>query len=192
MKKYEKITLIITSILIILFTIIFNKDEEVLDNNEIKEEQKEIIIPEEIIIEEDKKVELIKEEPKKTETKKIEPKKQETKKEKTTPIVEYTCPEGYTLNNTKCLHTEPAYLGCPTNYHESSDGTISGCITFSEGYNTEDECPSNQIKIKMITLDGTPSKYECYPVHPKEYICNEGYTKNNANTCTITIDATKK
>ena len=105
---------------------------------------------------------------------------------------EYTCPNGFTLNGTKCTITIDAHYDCPKGSHSSSDGNISGCIIFSEAVETPTgDCPVDQIMITQISLGG-PNKYMCYPLHNKVLTCYEGYTLVNNNKCTATIDATKK
>lgn len=214
-KKIIIIISIIVLLLLILTTIFViahnknNKKQEIKEEPKIEEkieipEEKEekIEVPEETEEPkvEEKKEEVKKEEPKKETTKPStptkptkpsEPTKPTTPTQPTTPTVTYTCPNGYTLNGTKCSITVDAVLDCPSGKHSSSDGNLSGCIDFNEGFETQDSCPSNHIQIKMITLDGTPSKYYCYPVHPKVYTCEQGFTLSGTK-CTKTINATKK
>lgn len=105
----------------------------------------------------------------------------------TTPIITYSCPNGYTLNGTKCTTTIDANLVCPDNTTESINNS---CINLSEGYETPtEECPSGNILIKIISI-GVPDKYNCYPAHSKIYKCDNGYTLSN-NKCTKTINATQ-
>ena len=105
----------------------------------------------------------------------------------TTPIITYSCPNGYTLNGTKCTTTIDANLVCPDNTTESINNS---CINLSEGYETPtEECPSGYILIKIISI-GVPDKYNCYPAHSKIYKCDNGYTLSN-NKCTKTINATQ-
>ena len=105
----------------------------------------------------------------------------------TTPTITYSCPNGYTLNGTKCTTTVDASLVCPDNTTES---TNDSCINLSEGYESQsEECPSGYIMIKMIGI-GIPDKYMCHPAHSKVYRCESGYTLSN-NKCTKTIDATQ-
>lgn len=210
MNKKVKYLLICLLIIILLLIAIFSivktkKDkEDKIDNTKTEEkivkedieEKTDIEIPQE---EEPKEIEEPVEEPPKEEPKKEEkpstkPKqdkpKQETKPSTPTePPVTYTCPDGYTLNDTKCTITIDATLKCPEGTLEG--GEPSGCFKFSEGVEVEGEtCPSGQVGLLVISLGG-PDKYNCYPSYKKVYTCEEGYTLNN-NKCTKTIDATKK
>ena len=205
--KYLLISLLIIILLLIaIFSIVKTKKdkEDKIDNTKTEEkivkeetaEKTDIEIPQE---EEPKEIEEPVEEPPKEEPKKEEkpstkPKqdkpKQETKPSTPTePPVTYTCPDGYTLNDTKCTITIDATLKCPEGTLEG--GEPSGCFKFSEGVEVEGEtCPSGQVGLLVISLGG-PDKYNCYPSYKKVYTCEEGYTLNN-NKCTKTIDATKK
>lgn len=216
MNKKVKYLLICLLIIILLLIAIFSivktkKDkEDKIDNTKTEEkivkedieEKTDIEIPQE---EEPKEIEEPVEEPPKEEPKKEEkpstkPKqdkpKQETKpstptepQKPTEPPVTYTCPDGYTLNDTKCTITIDATLKCPEGTLEG--GEPSGCFKFSEGVEVEGEtCPSGQVGLLVISLGG-PDKYNCYPSYKKVYTCEEGYTLNN-NKCTKTIDAIKK
>lgn len=210
MNKKVKYLLICLLIIILLLIAIFSivktkKDkEDKIDNTKTEEkivkedieEKTDIEIPQE---EEPKEIEEpveepVEEEPKKEEKPSTKPKqdkpKQETKPSTPTePPVTYTCPDGYTLNDTKCTITIDATLKCPEGTLEG--GEPSGCFKFSEGVEVEGEtCPSGQVGLLVISLGG-PDKYNCYPSYKKVYTCEEGYTLNN-NKCTKTIDATKK
>ena len=205
--KYLLISLLIIILLLIaIFSIVKTKKdkEDKIDNTKteekiVKEETEEktdIEVPQE---EEPKEIEEPVEEPPKEEPKKEEkpstkPKENKPKEEQkpstpTEPPVTYTCPDGYTLNDTKCTITIDATLKCPEGTLEG--GEPSGCFKFSEGVEVEGEtCPSGQVGLLVISLGG-PDKYNCYPSYKKVYTCEEGYTLNN-NKCTKTIDATKK
>ena len=115
----------------------------------------------------------------------------------TTPVQEqpkeptYSCPEGYNLNGTICTQTIDANYECPENTHDFSDGIIPSntyCINLSEGNPTEEEtCPEGYGRVKQISLGG-PSTYNCFPLHKKEYKCNDGYNLNG-DKCSKTINA---
>jgi hypothetical protein len=104
------------------------------------------------------------------------------------PSISYSCPNEYVLNDKKCISIIDAELGCPDGLVSAGDDTISGCIIFSEGFETNDSCPDNHISIKIITLDGTPDKMACYPIHEKVLVCYEGYNLRD-NKCYKEIDA---
>ncbi len=104
------------------------------------------------------------------------------------PSISYSCPNEYVLNDKKCISIIDAELGCPDGLVSAGDDTISGCIIFSEGFETNDSCPDNNISIKIITLDGTPDKMACYPIHEKVLVCYEGYNLRD-NKCYKEIDA---
>ena len=114
------------------------------------------------------------------------------------PVVEdkpkepsYSCPDGYVLSGTTCTQTFDALYECPTNTTSFSDEDIprdTYCINLSEGIKAEeDTCPSGYGKVMQISLGG-PSTYYCYPLHIREYKCNDGYVLNNTY-CIRTIDA---
>ncbi len=89
---------------------------------------------------EEPKVEVTKpEETKKEETKKEEPKAEEPKK------TEYTCPDGYTLNGTKCSISEAAKEKCPDG--TKVDGNL--CIKTSDN-----NAGTRQCKEDTVTTDG--------------------------------------
>ena len=205
--KYLLISLLIIILLLIaIFSIVKTKKdkEDKIDNTKteekiVKEETEEktdIEIPQEEVEKEIEEPveEPVEEEPKKEEKPSTKPKENKPKEEQkpstpTEPVVTYTCPDGYTLNDTKCTITIDATLKCPEGTLEG--GEPSGCFKFSEGVEVEGEtCPSGQVGLLVISLGG-PDKYNCYPSYKKVYTCEEGYTLNN-NKCTKTIDATKK
>lgn len=107
-----------------------------------------------------------------------------------TPKPTYSCPNGYQLNGTKCVETINAKYGCPSGMHESVNNM---CIKFDEGYevNKEHKCPSGETMIHMTGFMGTADKYECYPLHKKEYSCPSDYILGGEK-CTKTINATNK
>ena len=81
---------------------------------------------------------------------------------------------------------------CPPNTTDYSDDSIprdTYCVNLSEGYDTENGCPSGYGEIKMIILGGN-DKYQCLPLHEKIYACDDGYLLDN-NKCIKTIDANK-
>lgn len=205
------ISIVILSTLSIIVIKTDDKEEVLVDNNNIEEvnniEEEDI---EEELEEELQEENIIEEEPVK-ENNNVNnntnynsnnnnsntnntPKKEEIISTPSNPVVEeptptYSCPEGYTLNDKKCIIVTDTHLGCTDGLVSAGDDNISGCISFSEGIYTDDICPDNYISIKMITLDGTPSKMVCYPIHDKVPVCYEGYTLVD-NKCYAEIDAT--
>ena len=104
------------------------------------------------------------------------------------PKKQYTCPDGYTLSNNKCIITTNAKLECDDGLNEVNND-VKGCISFNEGYEkTGNTCPTGTTEIHQLGFMGTPDKYMCYPLHDKLYKCDDGYILNN-RTCTKTIDA---
>ncbi len=106
--------------------------------------------------------------------------------------ITYSCPKGYNLNGTKCTITVAATYTCPDNTHDYSNDGIprdTYCVNLSEGYYTEDTCPSGYGLLAEISL-GSPTKYKCMPLHKKIYVCNSGYILNGTK-CTKTINANK-
>ena len=105
----------------------------------------------------------------------------------------YKCPDGYQLEGTKCITTEPPKYGCPSNMAEITNNGIpedKNCINLSEGFErTEGGCPSNTYELHLIPFMGTPEKWNCYYFHSKVYTCENGYTLTN-NKCIKTINAT--
>ena len=207
------ITIIILLFLVLLIFVITNnkdnKKEEIKDDTKIEEKIDKEETPSKDIPKEENPTEeetSKKEEEKKEEPKKEEPKKEERKPatpltpkvedksvplqeaETTPPPIEYTCPNGYTLNGTKCTITTNATLQCPEGTVEG--GEPSGCFKFSEGVEVEGTtCPAGQVGLTIIGW-GTPDKYMCHPSYNKVYVCEAGYELND-NKCTKTIDATK-
>jgi hypothetical protein len=214
----KKIAILISIIIIILLFLVLlffvitnnkdNKKEEIKDDTKIeekidkKETPTEDIPKEESPIEEETPIE--EEEPKKEDHKKeIKPVTPPTPKEEEkpvvtqepepithpTPTVEYTCPNGYTLNGNKCTITTNATLQCPEGTVEG--GEPSGCFKFSEGVEVEGTtCPAGQVGLTIIGW-GTPDKYMCHPSYNKVYVCESGY-EINGTKCTKTIDAIQK
>ena len=211
------IIIIILLFLVLLFFVITNnkdnKKEEIKDDTKIEEKidkeetppedipKEESPIEEETPIEEEKKEEPKKEEPKKEEPKKeikpVTPPKPKTEENNTpdpepvtpTPTIEYTCPNGYTINGNKCTITTNATLQCPEGTVEG--GEPSGCFKFSEGIEVEGTtCPAGQVGLTIIGW-GTPDKYMCHPSYNKVYVCEDGY-EINGTKCTKTIDAIQK
>jgi hypothetical protein len=106
----------------------------------------------------------------------------------TTPKKQYTCPDGYTLSNNKCIITTNAKLVCADGLNEVNND-VKGCISFNEGYERRgNTCPTGTTEIHQLGFMGTPDKYMCYPLHDKVYKCDDGYILNN-RTCSKTIDA---
>ena len=115
--------------------------------------------------------------------------KTENKKENKTKTT-YSCPKGYSLNGEKCIKKEKATEDCPSGSHSYSNGLVSGCIIFSEGYElVHKECNEGDVILKQLSL-GQEAKNFCYPLHNKEPICPEGYTLDRI-TCISEIPATK-
>ena len=106
----------------------------------------------------------------------------------------YTCPEGYTLEDTKCTIIVDATKVCPQNAVEyGSDGIECIKLSDSNAFETSnDTCPSGFALIEMINLDGKPSKNICYPGYSKIYYCDHGYKITEDNNCIKTINATLK
>ncbi len=207
------IIIIILLFLVLLFFVITNnkdnKKEEIKDDTKIEEKidkketppedipkEEEYPIEEETPIEGEKEEEPKKEEPKK-EIKPVTPPKPKEEENKSTPepvtpptpTIEYTCPNGYTLNGNKCTITTNATLQCPEGTVEG--GEPSGCFKFSEGVEVEGTtCPAGQVGLTIIGW-GTPDKYMCHPSYNKVYVCESGYELNGTK-CTKTIDATQK
>ena len=106
-----------------------------------------------------------------------------------TPIITYSCPEGYHLHETQCIMKKEAISSCgdmaPYSYEN-----LSGCIVLSEGTNSLDgTCPDGQGILEEIHL-GSESTYKCYTIHPKMYSCEDGFQLSN-HLCVKTIDAYK-
>ncbi len=110
-----------------------------------------------------------------------------------TPAITYYCPDGYNLVGTQCTSVISASYVCPENTTDFSTNDIpqnTYCVNLSEGYITEDVCPSGYGLIEIISLGG-PTKNKCLPLHRKIYVCNDGYSLNGTN-CSKTIDALKR
>ncbi len=110
-----------------------------------------------------------------------------------TPAITYYCPDGYNLVGTQCTSVISASYVCPENTTDFSTNNIpqnTYCVNLSEGYITEDGCPSGYGLIEIISLGG-PTKNKCLPLHRKIYVCNDGYSLNGTN-CSKTIDALKR
>ena len=106
----------------------------------------------------------------------------------------YTCPDGYTLEDTKCTIIINATKVCPTGATEYNQDGIE-CIKLSDSnaFETSNEtCPSGFALIEMINLDGKPSKNICYPGYNKVFYCDHGYKITEDNKCIKTINATLK
>ena len=108
-----------------------------------------------------------------------------------TPKITYSCPNGYTLNDTKCTSVIDANHVCPENTHDYSNDGIprdTYCINLSEGYQRDtNTCPDNYGVIAVLGF-GTPTTYQCLPLHEKIYTCPEGYSLDGTK-CTSVVDA---
>ena len=198
-------TIIISTFSIIVINIDDNKKEELIDNNieevnniedeDIEEELVEEKIEEEPVIENNNVNNNNNNSNNNNSNTNNTPKKEEIISTPSTPVVEeptptYSCPDGYTLNDKKCIIITDTHLGCPEGSLSAGDENHSGCIIFAEGYYSDnDSCPDNYISIKVISLDGTPNRMACYPIHDKVPVCYEGYTLVD-NKCYAEIDAT--
>lgn len=113
------------------------------------------------------------------------------KKEESNPIIEppisqytpiYSCIDGYSLINGRCVKSIGADLVCPENTYEY---TVEYCINLSEGIPTDSEtCPLGYGIITMIGF-GIPDTFKCLPLHKKIYTCPDGYTLDNTYCISI-------
>ncbi len=118
------------------------------------------------------------------EKKKEEPKKEEPKKEE--KKVTYSCPEGYKLEGTKCIHTIAAKTKCP-------DGTkVDGdkCVKTSDNNSGTRTCPTRTVqttKSHTETVQGEYYQPKGGPGYCGYYVytnlttqsdCNAAYDKN--------------
>lgn len=107
------------------------------------------------------------------------------------PVITYSCPNGYILEGTKCKMEIDANYVCPNNTHDYANDNIPRdkyCVNLSEGYETEEECPSGYEVMRIIGF-GIPDQYKCLPLYDKIFTCDEGYSLNGTK-CIKLIDAT--
>lgn len=113
----------------------------------------------------------------------------------TTLPKQYTCPDGYTLNNLQCISTKKATYACPegtTDYSSEEIPRDTYCVNLNETFDRpEDGCPNNSGEIHILGFMGTPEQYKCLPLHRKAYVCESGYSLNN-NLCTKVVPPTIK
>ena len=101
------------------------------------------------------------------------------------PVITYSCPEGYQLNGTQCIQTIAARRECPAGTTEYSN---TYCINLSEGSDSDsDSCPNGYGVLTIIGW-GTPDTYQCFPLHEKMYVCDDGFQLNE-NQCIRLIQA---
>ena len=108
-----------------------------------------------------------------------------------TPIITYSCPDGYNLDNNKCISIKDASLECPSNTTSYADDNIPRdkyCINLNEGYEIDnDTCPEGYGLVVILGW-GTPDINQCFPLHEKVLVCDDGYSLDN-NKCIKIIDA---
>ena len=113
--------------------------------------------------------------------------------EPSAPTITYSCPSGYTLNGTKCTSIIDANHVCPENTYDYSNEGIprdTYCVNLSEGYQSDtNSCPDNYGVIAVLGF-GTPTTYQCLPLHEKIYTCPEGYSLDGSK-CTSIVEATQ-
>lgn len=103
-----------------------------------------------------------------------------------TPIITYSCPDGFELQGEQCIQHIAANHIC-ANGMTSID---KGCINFNEGIKSPDgNCPNGYHGLAMINF-GKEDEYYCYLIHEISFSCPDGYNLNNT-TCTKTIPATR-
>lgn len=105
-----------------------------------------------------------------------------------TPTVTYHCPDGYSLEGTKCKITTNIQTICPDGYWDYQDGLCIN-VNSNDSYEVQENetCAEGYGYLTLSQLFG-PSTYHCYPVTSKIYTCPDGY-QMTGDSCIQIIDA---
>lgn len=153
------------------------------------------------IVNKDNNIEKEKEKPKeKEEVKKVTPKEADIEKEKENtqeekpvqePKYKYSCPDGFILENDKCLEIIDAEYTCPINTIDYTSDDLprdTYCVNLDDGFETYyDSCPENY-GIMSIVSPGQPTIYKCLVLYNKFYTCEEDFVLNGSK-CIKKYDA---
>jgi hypothetical protein len=94
------------------------------------------------------------------------------------------CPEGYTMQNNKCVSEVAKEKVCDSGWWPYSDDL---CINMNgEGYEIgkDDTCGAGYGYMSIIGF-GTPTVYRCYLVKNGTYTCPKGYTMGSESCISI-------